>query len=342
MPGRRLDLRERQLIERCVDRGMTAVAIAEVLGRSASTVSRELRRNRGWRVPDDRPPSRMGRAREYRAGSAQRHADRRARRPKPLRLTGELAVVVWVLLVLDLSPQQICAVLPEMFPDDDRMRVSHETIYQSLFVQTRGELKRMLTAHLRTGRTQRKTRGSDPRYGRSLTGLVSISERPAEALDRAVPGHWEGDLLLGAPGKGAVITLVERHSRFVLLAPLPNRHTAIDLHTTLVPMIRSLPAALRRSLVWDQGKEMALHTQITLDTGIGIYFADPRSPWQRASNENTNGLLRQYWPKGSDLRHLTQADCDAVADRLNFRPRQTLGWKTPARALTEALSATAA
>ena len=274
--------------------------------------------------------------------SAQRHAERRARRPKPLRLTGELALVVWVLLVLDLSPQQIAAVLPTMFPDDERMRVSHETIYRSLFVQSRGELKRLLTAHLRTGRTTRKPRGSDARHGRSLTGLVSIRQRPAEATDRAVPGHWEGDLLLGAPGKGAVITLVERHSRFVLLAPLPDRHTAIDLHETLTPMIRSLPDALRRSLVWDQGKEMADHARIALDAGIDIYFADPRSPWQRGSNENTNGLLRQYWPKGADLRTLTQADCDAVADRLNFRPRETLGWQTPTQALTQALNATAA
>ena len=342
MAGCRLDLRERQVIERCVERGMTAVAIGEVLGRAPSTISRELRRNRGWRVPDGRPVNRMGRAREYRAGSAHRHAVRRARRPKPLRMTGELAVVVSVLLVLDLSPQQIAAALPRLFPDDERMRVSHETIYKSLFVQTKGELKRTLTAHLRTGRSTRKPRSAGPRNTGGITGIVSIRERPAEATDRAVPGHWEGDLLMGAAGKGAVITLVERHSRFVLLAPLPDTHTALDLQAALTPMIRQLPHALRRSLVWDRGREMARHAEIALDTDIKIYFADPHSPWQRGTNENTNGLLRQYWPKGADLRQLTQADCDAIADRLNFRPRQTLGWKTPAEALQQALSATAA
>ena len=172
--------------------------------------------------------------------------------------------------------------------------------------------------------------------------MVPISARPAEAADRAVPGHWEGDLLMGGVGKGAVITLVERTTRFVLLAPLPDTHTAIDLREALTPMIASLPEQIRRTLTWDQGKEMAEHAQIAIDAGIGIYFCDPHSPWQRGSNENTNGLLRQYWPKGCDLRHLTQADCDQVALSLNTRPRQTLGWKTPREALTEVLRATAA
>jgi IS30 family transposase len=342
MSGRRLDVRERELIERCVEKGMSASAIAGVLGRSPSTVSRELCRNRGWRDPSRQVRGPVGRPSLYRAERAQRHADRRARRPKPRRLTGELALVVWVLLVLDLSPQQIAAVLPSMFPDDERMRVSHETIYQSLFVQTRGELKRLLSAHLRSGRSTRKARGPRSEFGHGLTGIVSLRERPAEAADRAVPGHWEGDLLMGAPGKGAIVTLVERHSRFVLLAPLPDRHTSLDLHATLTPMIQALPAALRRSLVWDQGREMAKHAQIALDADIDIYFADPHSPWQRGSNENTNGLLRQYWPKGADLTSVTQADCDAVADRLNFRPRETLGWQTPGQALNKALRATAA
>jgi len=220
------------------------------------------------------------------------------------------------------------------------MQVSHETIYQSLFVQTRGELRRELTAHLRTGRKARKPQGRSDRRGR-LAGMVSIRERPAEATDRAVPGHWEGDLVMGGVGKGAVITLVERSTRFVMIAPLPERQGGLDLREKLTPLICALPTQLKRSLTWDQGKEMAQHARISVDTGLAIYFADPHSPWQRGSNENTNGLLRQYLPKGSDMRHLTQADCDTIAERLNTRPRQTLGWKTPAQALDEVLGATA-
>jgi IS30 family transposase len=277
----------------------------------------------------------------YRARVAQARATRLARRPKPCKLTGVLAAVVTGWLEADWSPEQIAAMLPLVFPDQDGMRVSHETIYQSLFVQTRGELRRELTEHLRTQRTTRKPQGRTGRRGK-LVGAVPISERPAEAADRAVPGHWEGDLLLGGVGKGAVITLVERTSRFVLLAPLPDTHKAIDLREVLTPMIASLPDALRRTLTWDRGSEMAQHAGIAIDAAIDIYFADPHSPWQRGSNENTNGLLRQYWPKGADLRAVTQADCDAVADRLNTRPRQTLGWKTPHQALDEVLGATAA
>jgi IS30 family transposase len=171
--------------------------------------------------------------------------------------------------------------------------------------------------------------------------MIMISERPAEVADRAVPGHWEGDLLLGAVGQGAVITLVERRTRFVLLAPLPDQHTALNLKTALTPLIAALPDALRRSLTWDRGTEMAAHAEIALAADIAIYFADPHAPWQRGSNENTNGLLRQYWPKGADLRQLTQTDCDRVADRLNSRPRQTLDWHTPAEALAQVLGATA-
>jgi IS30 family transposase len=219
--------------------------------------------------------------------------------------------------------------------------VSHETIYRSLFVQTRGELRRELTAHLRSQRRSRKPQGRTAVRGR-IVGMVPISARPAEAADRAVPGHWEGDLLLGGTSKGAVITLVERSTRFVLLAPLPDTHTALDLRDALTPMIASLPDQIRKTLAWDQGKEMAAHAEIAIDAGIEIFFCDPHSPWQRGSNENTNGLLRQYWPKGADMRHLTQADCDAVALKLNTRPRQTLGWKTPQQALNEVLSATAA
>jgi IS30 family transposase len=277
----------------------------------------------------------------YRAAVAQRRSDRAARRPKACKLTGGLALVVSGLLAADLSPQQIAARLPLLFPDHDGMRVSHETIYRSLFVQSRGELRRELTAHLRTGRTRRKPQGRAATHGR-LVDTVSIRQRPAEAADRAVPGHWEGDLLLGGVGKGAVITLVERSTRFVLLAPLPDTHKAIDLRHTLTPMIASLPDQIRRTLTWDQGKEMAEHAAIAIDADIEIYFCDPRSPWQRGSNENTNGLLRQYWPKGADLRGLTQAHCDEVALKLNSRPRQTLAWKTPQEALIEVLGATAA
>jgi IS30 family transposase len=272
---------------------------------------------------------------------AQVRAQRQARRPKPSKLVGEFALVVSGFLAANWSPQQISVMLPRLFPAREDWRVSHETIYQSLFVQTRGELRRELAAHLRSGRTHRKARGSASGRGK-LTGMISIRQRPAEAEDRAVPGHWEGDLLMGGIGKGAVITLVERSTRFVLLAPLPDSHKAIDVREVLTAMIATLPAQLRRTLTWDQGKEMAEHAQIAIDAGIDIYFCDPHSPWQRGSNENTNGLLRQYWPKGCDMRHLTQADCDDVALSLNTRPRQTLAWQTPQQALDEALRATAA
>ena len=343
MPGRRLQVHEREVIQRGLALRLDDGQIAALLGRHRSTVTREIARNSGV-LAGLAPRSRSGHAghpRLYRADRAQGHARRRARRPKPCKLTGRLGTVVAALLRLDWSPEQIAALLPVLFPGQDAMRVSHETIYQSLFVQSRGELRRELTAHLRTRRTARKPQGRPDARGK-LVGMVSIRQRPAEADDRAVPGHWEGDLLMGAVGQGAVITLVERATRFVLLAPLPDRHGALDLRQMLTPLIAALPDQLRASLTWDQGKEMADHATITIDTGLAIYFADPHSPWQRGSNENTNGLLRQYWPKGSDLRHLTQADCDTVALKLNTRPRQTLGWKTPAQAIDEALRATAA
>ena len=221
------------------------------------------------------------------------------------------------------------------------MRVSHETIYQALFVQTRGQLRRELTAHLRSGRSTRQPHGSSQhRRSGPVLAPIPISARPPEIADRAVPGHWEGDLLMGASSKGAVITLVERASRFVLLAPLPTRHTAALTRDELTRMILQLPVALRRTLTWDRGSEMAYHAEFSINTRVIVYFCDPHSPWQRGTNENTNGLLRQYWPKGADLRHLTQTDCDHVADRLNTRPRQTLGWKTPTQALARALAAT--
>jgi IS30 family transposase len=349
MPGARLTEFERGVIERGRRDGLTVPQIASVIGKHRTTVSRELNRGAGQdarRVPLRQivGERRSGRRPVYRASVAQKRAQWAARRPKPCKVTGQLALVVQGLLEVDWSPQQIAAMLPILFPGDDGMRVSHETIYQSLFVQTRGELRRELTGHLRSQRTTRKPRGNSRAQGalRGLKGMVPISARPAEVGDRAVPGHWEGDLVLGGTGKGAVITLVERSTRFVLLAPLPQTHRSIDLREALTPMIASLPDALRRSLTWDQGKEMAQHATIAIEAGIEIYFCDPHSPWQRGTNENTNGLLRQYWPKGSDLRHLTQADCDEVALKLNTRPRETLGWKTPLQALNEALGATAA
>ena len=214
--------------------------------------------------------------------------------------------------------------------------MSHETIYQSLFVQTKSELKRELAAHLRTRRQRRKTQtGGAKRVTLGITEDIGISQRPAEAEGRAVPGHWEGDLLMGGTGKGAVITLVERSSRFVLLAPLPGRRTAEIARMKLSEMIATLPLELRKSITWDRGSEMAQHAQFKIETGIPIYFCDPQSPWQRGSNENTNGLLRQYWPKGADLRDLTSTECDAVALRLNTRPRKTLEWKTPGQVLNK-------
>jgi transposase, IS30 family len=346
MPGKRLDVREREVIERSLAAGLGVEQIAASLGRYRTTIAREIVRNgkwderaigRPWRPGD---PGVRGRPRRYRADRAQVLASRRARRPKPFKVRGALALEVGRLLRQDWSPQQIAAMLPSLHPDDDGMQVSHETIYQSLFVQTRGELRRELTEHLRSKRMARKTRTGVRRRG--LLGVVPISERPAEAEDRAVPGHWEGDLLLGGVGKGAVITLVERKSRFLLLAPLPDRHAGIDLHAALVPLIGALPKALRASLTWDRGTEMGEHARIAVDADIKIFFADPHSPWQRGSNENTNGLLRQYWPKGADLRHVTPADTAEVARRLNTRPRHTLEWKTPAQALDEALPATTA
>lgn len=346
MSGARLTVHDREVIERGVLAGRSVTAIAELIGKHRTTVAREIARGSGNRRYQ---PARTGALRKggrgrrsrYYAPVAQEISRRRARRPKPGKLVGEFGVVVSGLLQANWSPQQIARMLPELYPERKDWRVSHETIYQSLFVQTRGELRRELAVHLRTGRTQRKSTGHREKRGR-LTGMVSIRERPAEVADRAVPGHWEGDLVLGGVGKGAVITLVERSTRFVLLAPLPGTHTSIDLREVLTPLICSLPEQIRRTLTWDQGKEMAEHANIAVAAGIEIYFCDPHSPWQRGSNENTNGLLRQYWPKGCDMRQLTQTDCDDVALSLNTRPRQTLGWKTPQQALDQVLRATAA
>ena len=348
MPGARLTEHDRGVIERAMRQGLPVPQIAALVGKHRTTVARELVQGSGSR-PDRWPKHPAGSARRgtrgrsavYHAWVAQARASESARRPKEFKLSGDLGLVVSGLLQANWSPQQISQRLPELYPDQDGMRVSHETIYRSLFVQARGELRRELTKHLRTERTSRKPQGRKETRGK-LVGTIPISARPAEAADRAVPGHWEGDLLMGGVGKGAVITLVERSTRFVLLAPLPDTHKAIDLKEVLTPLIASLPDQIRKTLTWDRGKEMALHAAIAIDADIDIYFADPHSPWQRGSNENTNGLLRQYWPKGADMRELTQADCDAVALSLNTRPRMTLGWKTPREALTEVLGATAA
>jgi IS30 family transposase len=347
MPGARLTVEQRRTIERSYRIGLDQGQIASIIGKHKSTVSREL--SRSFSAPGSRSPNARtargdgaGYRRVYDAERAHRFAAHKARRPKDLRLDhGPLREQVWEWLRADWSPEQIAESLLIEFPDDPMMRVSHETIYQSLFVQTKGALKAELTAHLRTQRTKRKAQtGGAKRVTLGITDEIRISARPAEAEDRAVPGHWEGDLLLGATSKGAVITLVERSSRFVLLAPLPGRHTADLTRMSLAEMIATLPLSLRRSITWDRGSEMAQHAQFKTDTKVQIYFCDPQSPWQRGSNENTNGLLRQYWPKGADLRTLTQTECDDVALRLNTRPRKTLEWQTPAHALNRGLVAT--
>jgi IS30 family transposase len=240
-------------------------------------------------------------------------------------------------LELRWSPQQISGWLVCAFPDDPEMRVSHETIYLSLFVQSRGALRKELSRFLRRGHATRRPLGHSAMSGQGqLRGTIHISQRPAEANDRAVPGHWEGDLIFGKH-MSAVATLVERKSRFVMLIELPNGHRADLVADALAAKITTLPEQLRRSITWDHGKEMAQHERFSVDTGVAVYFCDPRSPWQRGTNENTNGLLRQYFPKRTDLRVHSQADLDAVATELNDRPRQTLGWKSPSQALDEAL-----
>jgi IS30 family transposase len=322
---RSLSMAEREEVSRGVAAGESCRQIAARLGRAPSTVSRELARNGGRH--------------RYRAQAADAAAFRRAQRPKPAKLLMQprLRAVVEAKLALRWSPQQIAGWLPLAYPQDPVMRVSHETIYLSLFVQSRGALRRELQRCLRTGRAMRYPRGKRLPQGRGqLRDVVLISERPAEAEDRAVPGHWEGDLLLGKR-PSAVATLVERTSRYLTLVALPDGYKAEQVRPALAAAVARLPEQLRRSLTWDQGKEMAEHTRFTVDTGVQVYFCDPRSPWQRGSNENTNGLLRQYLSRGADLRQLDQAALDAIAAELNGRPRQTLGFKTPSQALAEAL-----
>jgi len=321
----RLSLLEREEISRGAARGESVRAIARRIHRAPSTVSREIARNGGRR--------------RYRACRADAAAWDHARRPKQAKLARcpQLRTVVEAKLSLRWSPQQIAGWLPRAFPDNAEMRVSHETIYLSLFVQSRGALRKELTRYLRRGHTTRRPLGHSISNGQGqLRGVLHISQRPAEAEDRAVPGHWEGDLVYGKR-MTAFATLVERHSRFVMLVGLPHGHRADVVADAISQRITALPEQLRRSLTWDQGKEMADHARFSVDTGVAVYFCDPRSPWQRGSNENTNGLLRQYFPKRSDLALHSQADLDTVAAELNGRPRQTLGWMTPSEALDKAL-----
>ncbi len=320
--GFRLSLEERVEIRIGLELGQSLRVIARRLGRSPSTVCREVSRNGG-------PGA-------YRPMAADQEAWRQARRPKPTKLAAHPALCARVVTELESlwSPQQISRRLRSEFPTDPEMQLSHETIYRSLYVQGRGELRRELARCLRTGRAQRKPRGRVDRRGR-IPNMVMISERPAEAADRAVPGHWEGDLLMGAKNKSAIATLVERSTRYVLLGCLGSNLDAETVQGVLTELIQTLPRHLWRSLTWDQGKEMAHHMNFTIATGIPVYFCEPHSPWQRGSNENTNGLLRQYFPKGTSLARYRQEHLDTVAAQLNGRPRQTLNWQTPAEKLTE-------
>jgi IS30 family transposase len=376
--GRYLSFAEREDIAILKAQGRGVRAIAREVGRSPSTVSRELRRNastRTWRL-------------DYKASIAQWHAERRARRPKTAKLVANerlreyvqdrLAGVVHTVdgrevgppgpkwngknkphrgdrrWVQGWSPEQIAKRLRVDFPDDESMRVSHEAIYQALYVQSRGALRRELVTCLRTGRALRVPRARSRRKTWAhVTPAVMISERPAEVADRAIPGHWEGDLLIGLE-RSAIGTLVERTTRFTMLIHLPREdgfgtvartkngpalagYGAVTMKNALAATMTTLPEQLRRSLTWDRGKELSAHAAFKVETGIPVYFADPHSPWQRGTNENTNGLLRQYFPKGTDLSRWTAAEIEAVATALNSRPRKTLDWRTPAEALDEHL-----
>jgi transposase, IS30 family len=343
----RLTQEERTEIEVGVKTQESIRSIAHRLGRAPSTIMREIERNAfsygryrarrrfgaQWRGGHDTKP-------RYSATGAQARAQDRARRPKTgkLALNQRLRDEVQNRLTDEHSPEQIARRLRWDFPDDAEMRVSHETIYQSIYVQGRGNLRRELHTCLRTGRALRKPkRRADSRRGR-IPNMVNISERPPEVADRAVPGHWEGDLIAGAESKSAIGTLVERTTRFTMLLHLPDDHGAVAVQEAIVAKMAVLPAILRKTLTWDQGCEMTNHIAIGAATQLDIYFCDPHSPWQRGTNENTNGLLRQYFAKGTDLSVFPADYLDYVATKLNRRPRKTLGWKTPAEALDELLS----
>jgi transposase, IS30 family len=319
-----LSLQEREEISRGLAAADSLRSIAVRIGRSASTVSREVTRNRGRQ--------------DYRAGNAEQAALNRGRRPKPAKLTihSRLWAEVVVRLEANWSPQQISRSLKEEYPGEPSMQVSHETIYLSLYVQGRGLLRKELTRHLRRRHQIRQPKKREPTNRGKIKDMINISQRPAEAADRAVPGHWEGDLLLGTPST-AIGTLVERSTRFVMLFKLPSGINAESARVGLTQKILTLPENLRRSLAWDQGREMKEHVRFTIDTGLQVYFCDPKSPWQRGTNENTNGLLRQYFPSGKTVARYTQEQLDMVAAQLNGRPRETLGWKSPAKKLAQVL-----
>jgi IS30 family transposase len=321
-----LTLREREEISRGVVTGRSMRSIAASLSRSPSTLSRELRRNGGRR--------------RYRANQAEQVAWERARRPKRCKLVKNraLARIVAMKLTLAWSPRQIAGWLKRTYPHNESYQVSHETIYRTLFIQARGALKKELLQHLRRSRGMRRSRHYTQKtadHGR-ITDAVSIRERPAEAKDRAVPGHWEGDLLFGA-NNSQIATLVERHTRYVMLTKVKSKDTETVINA-LIKQAHTLPRELYKSLTWDRGKEMAEHKRFTLATDIKVYFCDPQHPWQRGSNENTNGLLRQYFPKGMDLSRVHQNRLNAVARRLNERPRETLNFETPAERFSQCVA----
>ena len=326
LKGRCLSFAEREEIALARARGETMHAIARRLGRSPSTISRELKRNA------DRDGG-------YRATTAHARAFERASRPKPAKLATNqrLRAIVQDDLRRRFSPEQIAGRLRRRFPDDPEMWVSAETIYQSLYVQSRGALRRELTRCLRTGRALRKPGRVAGQRKNRIPDMVSIAVRPPEADDRRVPGHWEGDLLIGKRNATAIATLVERSSGFAMLVPLPNGYKPEHVAPALARKVKTLPEALRRSVTWDQGPEMRDWKQIRVDAGIEVFFCDPHAPWQRGSNENTNGLLRQYFPKGFDFAAVTEAELDAVADELNERPRKRFGFATPTEQLSELL-----
>ena len=319
----RLSRAERDEILKGLSEGASFRAIARALNRDPTTISREVKRNFGRR--------------QYRAYYADELATKRARRPKPTKLAAQpqLREVVEGMLQKRYSPEQISKTVEREYPESAEMRVSHEAIYRSLYIQGRGSLRRTLARYLRRGKSMRSPR-TRPRLVDRFGSMLSISQRPPEESDRAVPGHWEGDLLVGKH-QSAIATLVERKTRFVMLVALPNGKDAESVRTALTKKILQLPEELRRSLTWDRGTEMAQHARFSVDTNVKVYFCDPHSPWQRGTNENTNGLLRQYFPKGTDLRLFTQDELDGVAAELNDRPRQTLGWMRPSEALAQVL-----
>lgn len=317
---------ERETISRELSQGSSARSIAKQLGRHHSTISREINRN--------------GDRATYRAVAAQERYDQFKTRPKERKLVASIRLHAAVNegLTQKWSPEQISTRLDKDYPDDQEMRVSHETIYQSLYLQARGELRTELKLALRQGRARRVPRSRAALSRGKIPNMINISERPAEADDRAVPGFWEGDLIIGKGGKSQIATLVERTSRFTMLVKIPYDRTAERVAALLAQKMQTLPEFLRNSLTWDQGKEMAHHAEFTVRTGLPVYFCDPHSPWQRGTNENTNGLLRQYFPKGTDLSLHTQDELDRVAAELNGRPRKTLNWRKPIEVFEELIA----